>query len=95
MKTSKLKEKYESACNEYLEKFCKKQGMDNKGWVANDIGGIAECSDFYFSLHDIILDINSKQPKGQIIDWYYENLYPTEKTINYYSYTKGLKKNNI
>jgi hypothetical protein len=65
--------------------------MTNEGWVNNDVGGIVLCSDFYFNLHDIILDINSEQPKGQIIDWYYENLDSPEKTINYYSYTKGIR----
>lgn len=90
-----LKQKYESACNEYLEIFCKKQGMDNEGWVADEIGGIAVCSDFYFNFHNIILDINSNQPKGKIIDWYHENLYPNKKTINYYHYTKGLMISDI
>lgn len=95
MKIKKLKETYEFACNEYLQKFCNKQEMDNEGWVNDDVGSIALCSDFYFHLHDIVLDINSKQPKGQIIDWYYENLDTPEKSINYYSYTKGLRISDI
>lgn len=91
MKIKQLKETYDFACNEYVKKFCNKQEMTNEGWVNDDVGGIALCSDFYFNLHDIVWDINSKQPKGQIIDWYYENLDNPEKSINYYSYTKGLR----
>ena len=91
MKIQQLKETYELACNEYLKKFCNKQGMDNGGWVNNEVGGTAICSDFYFNLHDIVCDISSEQPKGQIIDWYYECLDNPENSINYYSYTKGLR----
>lgn len=95
MKVKQLKETYEFACNEYVRKFCDKQEMTNGGWVNDDVGGIAICSDFYFNLHEIVWDINSKQPKGQIIDWYYENLDAPEKAINYYSYTKGLRISDI
>lgn len=86
-----LKQKYEDACNEYVDIFCMKQDLANEGWVNDDIGGIALCSDFYFNLHDIVWDINSKQPKGQILDWYFECLDYPEKAINYYSYSKGLR----
>jgi len=92
-----LKRKYESSCNEYVRRFCKKQVMNFEGWVGDDIGGIACCNDFFFNLNDIILDINTKQAKGSIIDWYYENLEHVHKdsftytAINYYSYTKGLR----
>jgi len=91
MKIKQLKETYEFACNEYVQKFCKKQEMTNEGWVNDDVGDIALCSDFFFNLHDIVWDINSKQPKWKIIDWYYDNLDTPEKAINYYSYTKGLR----
>ena len=91
MNTKELKENYESCCNEYLQRFCDKQEMTNEGWVVNQVGGVALCSDFYFNFTDIVWDINSEQPKGQIIDWYYENLDNIEKAINYYSYTKGLR----
>ena len=95
MNAKKLKETYEFLCNEYLQKFCNKQEMTNDGWVGGDIGGIALCSDFFFNLHDIVFDINSNQPKGVIIDWYYDNLENPKKAINYYSYTKGLRISEI
>ncbi len=98
MKTTKLnelKKQYEFVCNEYVTKFCNKQEMDFEGWVGDTIGGIAYCNDFYFNFQDIVWDINSKQPKGVIIDWYYENLEIPEKSINYFSYTKGLRVSEL
>lgn len=86
----KLRRKYEDACNEYLEIFCEKQGMENFGWVAGDVGEIALCSDFYFTMHDIKLDIDTKQQVGTIIKWYDDNM-STDEGINYYSYIKGLR----
>ena len=95
MKIKELKKLYESVCNEYLNKFCKKQEMINLGWVADEVGGVALCSDFYFNFHDIVKDINTKQPKGVIIDWYYDNLQNPDKSINYYSYILGLRIKDI
>jgi len=86
-----LKKKYETACNEYLQVFCDKQEMDNGGWVADKIGTVAYCSDFFFNMEDIRIDIDTKQPVGAIIDWYYTNLDNPQKVINYYSYSKGLR----
>lgn len=95
MKIKELKETYEFVCNEYLQKFCNKHELQNEGWVNNHVGGIAYCSDFYFNFHDIVWDINSKQPKGKIIEWYFESIDNAEKSLNYYSYTKGLKFKDI
>jgi hypothetical protein len=90
-KLDTLKRQYEFACNEYAKRFCNKQEMNFEGWVRDVVGGIAYCNDFLFNFQDIVWDINSKQPKGAIIDWYYSNLEHPEKSINYYSYTKGLR----
>jgi hypothetical protein len=90
-----LQQKYEDACNEYVLKFCKKQEIDFEGWIADIIGGIALCNDFYFNFHDIVWDINSKQKKEAIKNWYYENLEYPNKSINYYSYTKGLRVKDL
>lgn len=94
-KLNELKKQYEFVCNEYATKFCNKQSMSFEGWVGDIIGGIAYCSDFYFNFQDIVWDVNSKQPKGAIIDWYYENLEIPEKSINYFSYTKGLRVSEL
>ena len=88
---STLKLQYEKACNEYVKIFCKKQDMEFELWICDTIGDIAMCNDFFFSLSDIAYDVNSNQPKGLIIDWYYENIEAPNKSINYYSYTNGLR----
>ena len=36
MKIKKLKETYEFACNEYVQKFCNKQEMTNECWSYDD-----------------------------------------------------------
>lgn len=90
----KLKIQYEDACNEYLEVFCEKQGMQNFGWVSNDVGSSAVCSDFNFSMHEIKLDIDTRQQVGTIIKWYDDNM-TSSNHINYYSYLKGLKVSDL
>lgn len=88
-----LKTKYKKICNEYVERFCQKQFFDLSecSWVSDVAGGILYCGDFYFDFADIVLDIDSDQPKGQIIDWYYDIVDNYPKSINYFSYTKGLR----
>jgi hypothetical protein len=98
MKTKKineLKKEYESICKEYVSKFCSKQEMEFEGWVGDTIGGVALCNDFYFNFQDIVWDINSKQPKGLIVKWYYDNLEAPEKSINYFSFTKGIRVSDL
>lgn len=87
LKLNKLKQQYEFACKEYVKKFCNKQGISEFCWVNGTIGGIAYCGDFFFNFQDIVWDVNSKQPKGAIVNWYYESLENPEKAINYYTYT--------
>jgi hypothetical protein len=88
-KINELKKEYELICSKYINVFCKKQDLDFNGWAAENIGGIAICGDFYFNFQDIVLDINSKQPNGLIIEWYYNKIDNEGRIINYYSYTKG------
>ena len=87
----KLQRDYDSVCNKYISKFCKKQELEFEGWVGDLVGQIAYCGDFYYNFHDIVLDVNSEQPKGVIIDWYYDTLNNPKKAMSYYSYTKGLR----
>ena len=90
MKLKDLKNQYELVCNEYVRLFCKKQEMEFYGWAAQVVGEVACCNDFYFNFSDIVLDVNTMQPKSAIIDWYYNDI-----EINYYSYTKGLRVKDI
>ena len=94
-KTEKLIQKYEEYCNKIVAEFCKKQELEFEGWAADNIGEIAYCNDFFFKFSDIVLDLNSNQAKGEIINWYYDNIENAEKWINYHSYTKGLRVSDI
>lgn len=67
-----LKRKYIEFCDSYLQEFCKKHEIEKGEWIANDIGGFAECGDYFVSLADMILDIE-------------KNLSP-EEYRNYYDY---------
>lgn len=90
-----LRKVYEKVCNDYLDFFCKKQEIIFEGWVSDQVGGIAFFGECFFSFPDIVWDVNSNQPKGLIVDWYHENLELPEKSINYFSYTKGLRVADI
>ncbi len=92
MNTDKLKKRYEDVCNEYVDAFVKKQGVVFDGWVGDDIGSIAGfCEQYFFSLSDIVWDINANCPKGLILKWQEDCVSNPERSINYYSYSKGLR----
>lgn len=66
-----LKEKYDSACNEYTKKFAKKQGLYFDYWIADLVGDTA-CfnSDFFASMSEIKLDIDNDISKDAFLEWY-------------------------
>lgn len=84
-----LQKQYEAICNEYVKRFCKKQGLEFEFWVGNTPGGVASCSDYYFNFDDITLDMNTKQKKWVILDWYGE--IEDGNFVNYHSYTMGAR----
>lgn len=90
-----LKIQYEQVCNEYIQLFCAKQEMNFEGWASEIVGGVAFCDDYFFSLIDIIWDVTSNQAKGDIVDWYHENMDIDEKSISYFSYTKGMRVSDL
>ena len=101
VKLQELKKIYEFACNEYVQKFCNKHQFEFDGWVGDEIGGIASFAcQYFFNLSDIILDLKTKQPKGQILDWQSDgvdfNMFnDNQQHINYKSYTMGLRYNQL
>ena len=96
MKLNQLKKQYEIVVSEYVQKFCNKHELEFEHWVGNDIGGIACFGDiFFYNFQDIVWDINSKQPKGLIIQWLYDCCDNAEKSINYFSYSKGLRFSDL
>ena len=89
LKTKELKEQYEKYCNEYVKKFCHKQGFDfnNFYWVTKRVGGVLCIGCYYLYFLDILWDINSKQPKELILQWY-NKVFDGEIEANYFDYTK-------
>lgn len=92
----KLKDDFEKAANAYLKAFCEKQCFDyedaKESWAADDVGGVACCGDFYFSLDEIRTDIDSDAPVGEIIKWYdyhTEMAYLSLPLMNYRSWLNG------
>jgi hypothetical protein len=71
------------------------------GWVCDEVGGIASFAcQYFFNLSDIILDLNTKQPKGNILNWQSEdvdfNMFnEKQQHINYKSYTMGLRHEQL
>jgi hypothetical protein len=84
------REQYENACTAYVKEFCDKQDMDFGGWVGGTVGDVAYCSDFFFSMRDIVLDVNSGQPVGAIVEWYYSSI-EADESVNYYAWTQGIR----
>lgn len=100
MKTTPLKKinkQWEFVCNEYIIKFCNKQNLSFDGWIADEIGGIALfIGQYSFNLSDIVLDLNSRQKKGFILNWQndlidYNLKNNGSRYINYKSYIMGLR----
>jgi len=91
-----LKQQYKEIVTKYIDIFCEKQEVCFEYWIANQIGGIACFGDvLIFNFTDIVYDINTNQPKHLIIDWIYESVDNPHKSINYYSYSKGLRHKQI
>lgn len=96
-----LNTQYEQVCNEWIRLFCEKQEIDFDGWIGDEIGGKASFIEQYcFNLSDIILDLNTNQPKWTILNWQSEDidhnfLNDKNQHINYKSYTMGLRHSHL
>ena len=90
-----MRENYKSACVAYIRAFEKKQGIDFDGWVLQEVGGIACFGDYTFAFLDVVHDIDTRQPKGRILQWYSDCLDNAPKRINYRSYCMGLRFGDV
>jgi hypothetical protein len=94
---------YYGACNELVKAFCKKQDFTFDGWVADEVGEHASFESYWvFHCHDIVTDLELKAPKGLIKKWVEaacehneDKEYKDWKTINYKSYIKGARYEQI
>jgi hypothetical protein len=61
---------YRNACNDIVSVFARKQGLTFDFWVCDEIGGVACFWDIYFfSIQDMLYDIESRRKKGLILKW--------------------------
>ena len=92
-----LKKEYKNIINKYIDAFCEKQEIDkcHTFWIGDEIGGLLDVASCTFDFLDIKRDIDTNQIKNKIFQWYYENDYINNKTINYKSYTKGLRVKDL
>lgn len=58
-----------------LNRFLAKHELDFDFWVADREGEVALCSDMFFHYNDMLHDLQTKRPKGLIIDWYYATMH--------------------
>ena len=66
----RLSELYAGVVETYIEQFQQKQEVDCLYWIADNVGGIIDCSDRFLNFHDIKYDIDNNVPVGMILDWY-------------------------
>jgi hypothetical protein len=86
---NKLQKDYHDAVMAYIKAFEAKQELEFYGWVGGNLGEVAVFSDMYIDFCDIVLDIDSQQPKGLIAEWY--ETINSEKSGNYRSYCMGYR----
>ena len=96
-----LNKQYDSICNEIVDMFARKHSLDFDGWVSDEVGGIAVFStQYFFSMSDIIFDLQTKQKKWFILEWQtvgaeYHSRTGSDKSINYRSYAMGMRYEDL
>ena len=92
MKKTKLRQDYEDVCSRYIKAFVRKQEIRFDYWIGGDIGGVASFIEQYcFNLSDIVFDIDNKCEPGLILSWQDYCIDEHNVSINFYSYSKGLR----
>jgi hypothetical protein len=95
----KLNVKYLKIKLKYLKLFCEKQNIEFTDcyFIGNNIISIFD--QYYFSLEDIILDLESDQKPGMILTWQDESvdhmLFNNKSRITYADYITGARYSNI
>lgn len=87
-----MRKKLDEILKKYIKLFEKKHSLNFEFAVNDDLLDVISFgSVYFFSIDDIIFDIDTNQPKGLIIQWLEESLEYKDKIINYKSYSKGLR----
>jgi hypothetical protein len=86
---NELQKNYRKAVTAYIKAFAAKQGLEFYGWVGDHFGEVAVFADAYIDFCDIVLDLDTEQPAGLILEWYFS--IESEKSVNYRSYCMGYR----
>ena len=92
---SEIKERLDNCIDLYTDLFCQKQEVYAEGWIGEIKGEINCFADAFLSFEDIRIDLEMNIPKGEIWNWYWDNVENDKKAINYYSYALGLRISDI
>lgn len=80
---------YLTACNQLASKFIIEYFSDcnysDYNWVADDVGGVLNVNDFYFSMADIVEAMKVRPTQKQLFDYYdyCMNQHLKQKNIDY------------
>ena len=66
---SKLRKRLDKIIGLYVAKFEEKHETELEFWVSDDTTGIACFGDYFFSLADIVFDIDNNCPAREIFRW--------------------------
>ena len=87
---------YTRGCNEYLRLFCEKHGFSfedaKQSWVADRVGDVVHCGDYYVDFRDIIIDVEEDPSEDEYIKYHDYCLSASEfdlPQINYKSWLHG------
>jgi hypothetical protein len=97
--SKKLRKALDDAITGYIKAFEKKHDVFYEWAVVDDLTGILNFGDHYFSMSDIVEDIDKKYKKWKIFEWkdagikaHFEG---NTKTINLRSYMMGLRYESV
>lgn len=78
--------KLETIYGQYLEQFCKKQDVEIEHIVSDSIvkGGIICIADAFFTIDNIIMDMDRSVPKDFIFEWYWDYMEYGDLNYNHF-----------
>lgn len=88
----KLRKELDKVLQKYIAEFEKKHDLEMEYVVSDDLMGVINFGDtYFFSINDIVYDIDEKLERGLIIEWLEYNLENQENYVNLHSYSKGYR----
>jgi hypothetical protein len=98
MDKNRLKQDFDTLCNEYAKLFEEKHEIDFDYWIGGQVGDLASFNEYYaFNIHEIKEDIDNDYPAGLILQWVADNTENVDygTNINLKSYAMGLRYDEL